>query len=511
MRTPVAEDRRSPVAAHGRNPRAHGKSARITWIGAPTRRQWRLLVGVASAALLLVLTASYLRQLQKPTHPQRPTESSRAEVSNEPYDGPFATGQGLSFDALVQPLHAAPVKEIRIDASNRLIDLAPGVKYSAWTLGDQVPGPTVRVRVGDRVRYTMSNRTDEMMPGRVRFKAPMMHSMDFHSAEGSPQNLFHSIPPGQTISYEFTPAYPGVFMYHCVTPPMVEHVAAGMYGVMIVEPANGYPTKADREYVIVQSEFYAKPDPKGRKVDDTAVYVMDTRKALARDPTHVVFNGRFNGMMEKPLVAKPGERVRLFVLNIGPGSTSSFHVVGAIFDRVWIEGNPRNELRGLQSVLLGASSGAIVEFMVPEKGEYIMVDHHFANAALGAVGVINASESSGTLLAPGHPGAAPAATDPDAEKGRIAFEAKCAMCHTLGSGDKIGPDLGAVTRRRTEAWLIRWLLETDTMLETDPAAKEMLAKYKTSMPNQGLTPAEARQILRFFQWSDRNHGQHAKK
>jgi nitrite reductase (NO-forming) len=351
----------------------------------------------------------------------------------------------------------------------------------------------------------MSNRTDEMMPGRLRFQAPMMHSMDFHSAQGSPQNLFHSIPPGQTIYYEFTPSYPGVFMYHCVTPPMVQHVAAGMYGVMVVEPRNGYPTKADREYVIVQSEFYAKPDPEGRKVDDTPVYVMDTQKAMARTPTHVVFNGRFNGMMEKPLAAKPGERVRLFVLNIGPGSTSSFHVVGAVFDRVWIDGNPQNELRGLQTVLLGASAGAIVEFVVPEKGEYIMVDHHFANAALGAVGVINASDGATTLMAGGHPHPE-AITDPDAEKGKVVYEARCVMCHTVGGGDKIGPDLRGVTQRRADAWLTKWLLETDSMLKTDPAAKQLLEKYKTSMPNPSLSPAEANQLVKFFHWNDRHDG-----
>jgi nitrite reductase (NO-forming) len=504
MQRPLAEDQRALVTTHPRRSHAYSESPRITKIGGPTKRQWRLFAGVVVAAVLLALTAAYLRQAQKQTEPQKQTESSRASVSDEPYDGPFATGQGLSFDAAVQPLYPAPVKEIRIDASNRLIDLAPGVKYSAWTLGDQVPGPTVRVRVGDRIRFTMSNRTDEMMPGRVRFKAPMMHSMDFHSAEGSPQNLFHSIPPGQSIYYEFTPAYPGVFMYHCVTPPMVEHVAAGMYGVMIVEPRNGYPTKADREYVVVQSEFYAKPDPEGRKVNDTPVYVMDTQKAMARTPTHVVFNGRFNGMMEKPLAAKPGERVRLFVLNIGPGSTSSFHVVGAVFDRVWIDGNPQNELRGLQTVLLGASAGAIVEFVVPEKGEYIMVDHHFANAALGAVGVVNASDGATTLKAGDHPHKA--ITDPDAEKGKVVYESRCVMCHTVGGGDKIGPDLRGVTQRRPDAWLARWLLETDSMLKTDAAAKEMLVKYKTSMPNPGLSPAEANQLVKFFHWSDQHDG-----
>ena len=108
-----------------------------------------------------------------------------------------------------------------------------------------------------------------------------------------------------------------------------------------------------------------------------------------------MFNGRYNGLVDKPLPAKPGERVRLFVMNVGPSNTSSFHVVGTIFDRVWIEGNPDNQFRGMQTVLLGSSNGAIVEFMIPEAGNYVMVDHHFANASQGAIGLIAASGKPG--------------------------------------------------------------------------------------------------------------------
>jgi nitrite reductase (NO-forming) len=429
--------------------------------------------------------------------------SPPATVSEQLHSGPFATGTSLSFDAALKPLDPSPVKEIRIDASNKLIDLAPGVKYSAWTLGNQVPGPSVHVRVGDKIRFSMTNRTNEVMPGTVRSAPPMMHSMDFHSAMGSPQDIFHSIGPGQTISFEFTPAYPGVFMYHCVTPPMVEHVASGMYGAVVVEPKGGFPTKADREYVIVQSEFYTKPDPERRKVENTPVYVLNREKALARTPTYVVFNGRFNGMVDKPLVARPGERVRLFVLNVGPGSTSSFHVVGTIFERVWLEGNPQNELRGMQTVLLGSSSSAIVEFVIPDKGDYIMVDHHFANATRGAIGVISASDTAAVPESNDHAPAA-AMEDPDAAKGKLTFETKCVLCHSVGSGDKIGPDLLGVTRRHADTWLTKWLLAPEKMQKNDPAAKALIAMYKVPMPNPGLSRNEVQQILKYFHWSDRH-------
>src|SRR5262249_31168105 len=341
-----------------------------------------------------------------------PAVAAPALVVDEDRSGVYASGKRLSFDAALQPLDPSPVKEIRLDASNRLIDLAPGMKYAAWTLGDSVPGPTVRARVGDKIRFAMTNRTNVTAP-KLRIAAPMLHSMDFHSALGSPQDLFHSIGPGQTITFEFTPQYPGVFMYHCVTPPMVDHVASGMYGMMVVEPKGGWPTTADGNALIIQADSSASSAPEGRKADTTPVSVPDKDRARARTPTQVVFNGRFNGMVDKPLAARPGERIRLYLLNVGPGTPSSFHVVGSIFDRVWLGGNPQNELRGMQTVDLGASSSAIVELPVPEKGDYILVDHYFANAEIGAIGLISVSDKvppPGQAAAPAKP-AAPVATE----------------------------------------------------------------------------------------------------
>src|SRR5262245_51801113 len=162
-----------------------------------------------SRSALSLSTAAALAARQAPlVTPDNATPP--AVVTEESSSGPFATGKSLSFDATLRPLDPDPVKEVRLDASNKVIDLAPGVKYSAWTLGDQVPGPTVRARVGDRIRFSMSNRTDAAMPGMIQIGAPMMHSMDFHAAMGSPQNIFHSIRPRQSISFEFVPSYPGV-------------------------------------------------------------------------------------------------------------------------------------------------------------------------------------------------------------------------------------------------------------------------------------------------------------
>ncbi len=424
-----------------------------------------------------------------------------AKVSAERHKGVFAEGAALSMDANLKPLDKAAVKTVRLDTTHKIIEIAPGVKFSAWTFGDTVPGPTVRARVGDKIRFVMTNRSDEAAPGVRLTAAPMMHSMDFHAAMVSPQDKYRSIAPGQTIEFEFTLNYPGIFMYHCGTPMILEHIASGMYGAVIVEPRNGYPTKVDREYVIVQSEFYAKPPAKG---DKSGVYTLDTDRLRDSRPTHTVFNGVHNGTVKNPLAAKPGERVRLHVLNVGPSKTSSFHVVGTIFDRVWFEGNPDNQMRGMQTALLGSSNSATVEFMIPEEGSYIMVDHHFANASQGAIGLIStAAKPAAKELEHHNMPATRTPTDPDAVGGKLAFESKCLACHTVGEGDKLGPDVAGVTKRRSKEWLARWLKEPDRMLQTDADAKAMLAKYKNiPMPNQSLTDAEIRQYLKYFEWID---------
>jgi nitrite reductase (NO-forming) len=427
--------------------------------------------------------------------------SPPAVVTSERHTGPFASGSALSMEAALKPLDPAKTKEIRLDTTHKIIEIAPGVKFSAWTFGDQVPGPVVRARVGDRIKFTMTNRSDEAVPGVRVTAAPMMHSMDFHSAMVAPNDKYRSIAPGQTISFEFTANYPGVFMFHCGTPMILEHIASGMYGAMIVEPREGYPTKVDREYMVVQSEFYAKAPAKGTK---NTVYTLDGERLRASQPTHTVFNGVHNGMVKTPLAAKPGERVRLFVLNVGPSKTSSFHVVGTIFDRVWMEGNPDNQFRGMQTVLLGSSNSAIVEFMIPEEGSYIMVDHHFANASQGAIGLVStAAKPPAQELEHHNLPASAVPTDAEAQRGKLDFESKCLACHSMGQGKKLGPDLAGVTKHRDDAWLTRWLKSPEKMLESDEHAKQMLKEYNNiPMPNQNLTDAEIRQYLKYFHWYD---------
>ncbi len=478
----------------------------------------RLLAGTLPAiALVAALLLNGCGQSTKgpaPAAAPDPYDTSKmdfkpgpAAVTSERHSGPFASGAALNLDASLKPVALEPIKEIRLDTTHKLVEIAPGVKFAAWTFGDQVPGPVARVRVGDRIQFSMTNRSDENAPGLQVIEAPMMHSIDFHSAMVSPQDKYRSVAPGQTISFEFTPNYPGVYMYHCGTPMVLEHMASGMYGMMIVEPRGGYPTRVDREYAVIQSEFYTKLDPQKRKVDGQPLYVLDGERVRTKAPTYTVFNGRYNGFVEHPLQAAPGERVRLFVLNVGPSNTSSFHVVGTIFDRVWLEGNPDNQLRGAQTVLLGSSNSAIVEFVVPEAGSYVMVDHHFANASQGAIGLIatGAQAQEGATRTEHHNiPATPTPTDPSAVKGKLSFESKCLACHSIAGGDKLGPDLYGVTRRRDDAWIARWLRSPEQMLKSDPVAKQLLDKYKLPMPNQNATEEDIRAYTAYFKWADAN-------
>ena len=463
------------------------------------------------STLVLLVVIFSIAGCGSKTAPADPYDTSKmdlkpkpATVSSERHKGAFASGDSLSLGAELKRLDPAPVKDIRLDATHKIVEIAPGVKFSAWTFGDQVPGPTIRARVGDRIRFSMTNRSDEPAPGVQLTAAPMMHSMDFHAAMVSPQDKYRSVAPGQTIEFEFTLNYPGIFMYHCGTPMVLEHIASGMYGAVIVEPREGYPTKVDREYVVVQSEFYAKLDPEKRQVDGAPLYVLDNERLRAAEPTYTVFNGTHNGMVKKPLVAKAGERVRLFVLNVGPSKTSSFHVVGTIFDRVWFDGNPDNEFRGMQTVLLGSSNGAAVEFVIPEAGSYIMVDHHFANASQGAMGLISTEVKTETNdLEHNNMPASAEPTDPDTGQAKLNFESKCLACHSVGQGKKIGPDIAGVTKRRSDDWLFSWMKSPEKMLETDPDAKAMLKEHNNiPMPNQGLSDAEIKGYIKYFRWID---------
>lgn len=180
-------------------------------------------------------------------------------------------------------------------------------------------------------------------------------------------------------------------MYHCGTAPVLQHIANGMHGVIIVKPNDGYPTdnEVDKEYVVIQNEWYKYNDLEDMTNDVPSQVVFSTKALHEGQPNT---NGTVSAVKDEPLLANAGDKVRIYINNVGPNEVSSFHVVGTMFDDVYIDGNPANHYKGMQTVMLPASGGAVVEFTVKEEGEYPFVTHQFNHATKGAVGLIKVTK-----------------------------------------------------------------------------------------------------------------------
>ena len=308
--------------------------------------------------------------------------AARREATVERIDfGAVVRATSPAFDARLAPASDAGIKEFRIPIKDATIEIAKGVTYQGWTFGGTVPGPVVRVRQGDLVRITVVNQS------------PMPHSIDFHAARIPANVAYRMIMPNDSLSFEFTARDAGAFMVHCGTPPVTMHLMQGMYFPIIVDPKGGWGTVADKEFVLVQSEFYAKPGDTTSTRHTTAVPMQpDWQAAMAKNASHVVFNGRAFQYKDAPLKVDVGDRVRFFVVNAGPSFDSDFHVVGAIFDRVYPDGDPAHALRGVQTYLVPAGGGAVFETTFDKnasgEGIYPFVTHSFADAEKGAVGMI---------------------------------------------------------------------------------------------------------------------------
>ncbi len=269
------------------------------------------------------------------------------------------------------------VHDIELVMSEIPMTVAAGYEQMVWTFGDEVPGPVLRVKVGDTVRITLKNPDTNQLP----------HSIDFHASMVAWNDEMRSINPGEELVYEFEAKYAGVFMYHCGTSPALMHIANGMFGMIIVEPEEGLPP-VDHEFAFVQSEWYL--GQQGATID------LGKASAGAPAPDFVVFNGVANQYADHPIKVPVGETVRVFILNAGPNIDSSFHVVGTIFHSVIKEGvvlEAGNEGNwGAQAVDLSPAQGAIVEMRFDEAGLYPIVTHAFNFVGKGALGLFQAGD-----------------------------------------------------------------------------------------------------------------------
>ncbi len=263
---------------------------------------------------------------------------------------------------------------VRIEVRELVKELADGATYTFWTFGGTVPGPMIRVRRGDLVEFHLMNHPDNTVP----------HNIDLHAVTGPGGGATSSFTaPGHETQFTFQALNKGVYIYHCATAPVPLHIANGMYGLIVVDPEEGWPA-VDREYYVVQSEFYTKGDYKA-----AGLQPFDMQKAIAEDPPYVVFNGRDASLVgDKALPAKVGEKVRLFLGNGGPNLVSSFHVIGEIFDTLYSEGGDAVS-HDVQTTLIPAGGSAVVDFTVQVPGTYILVDHSIFRAFnKGALGML---------------------------------------------------------------------------------------------------------------------------
>lgn len=253
-------------------------------------------------------------------------------------------------------------------------ELDNGIRYNFWTFDGSVPGKFVRVRQDDIVEFNFHNNKNSKMP----------HNIDLHAVTG-PGGAAHvsNTSPGRTSVFSFKALNPGLYIYHCATPPVPLHIANGMYGLILVEPHKGL-NKVDKEFYIVQSEFYTD-NAYGKK----GLHGFSQEKALMEFPEFVVFNGKVGSLVDnKSLTANVGDKIRMFVGNGGPNLVSSFHVIGVVFDKVFTEaGGVYNT--DVQTTLIPAGGATIVEFKAKYPGNYVLVDHSIFRAFnKGAIGIL---------------------------------------------------------------------------------------------------------------------------
>ncbi|HEX8750163.1 MAG TPA: copper-containing nitrite reductase [Nitrospira sp.] len=391
-------------------------------------RLWNflLLLTIASVAAVTMVHAA----------PASPAKGGKGKSSSAKRTSIGQSGAGIN--AVLTDAPAVPPRITRRQPSKVIVDLdvsevnlpiSEGVEYTFWTFGGKVPGKFIRVRQGDTVEFHLMNHPDSRFP----------HNIDLHAVTGPGGGAASSnTAPGRQTQFTFKALNPGLYVYHCATAPVGEHVANGMYGLILVEPPGGL-TPVDREYYVMQSDFYTvgKHREKGHQP-------FDMEKAIEEHPTYVVFNGAEGSLLgEKALKAKVGERVRLFVGNGGPNLVSSFHVIGEIFDRVYGEAGTRHS-ENIQTTLVPAGGAAIVEFKVEVPGSYKLVDHSilraFNKGALGELKVegpenktiYSGKQAESEYHAQGTPAAqAPIVTPMKAPgaAGETLYKTYCVGCH----------------------------------------------------------------------------------
>ncbi len=263
---------------------------------------------------------------------------------------------------------------VEMEAKEYVGTIAEGKQYKFWSFNGTVPGPMIRVRVGDTVQIHLTNSKDNSES----------HNIDFHAVNGPGGGAAKlNAEPGEKTGLSFKAINPGLYVYHCATasPSIPAHIANGMYGMILVEPEGGLPP-VDKEFYVLQSDFYTKEGKDG-------ILEFDHKKGSAEHPTYVVYNGMAGSLVKNPLTAKVGDKIRIFFGNAGPNLVASWHIIGEIFDKVWSEGSLTTPpMENVQTTLVPAAGSSIAEFVVEVPGTYISVDHSIFRIEKGALGLL---------------------------------------------------------------------------------------------------------------------------
>jgi nitrite reductase (NO-forming) len=286
-----------------------------------------------------------------------------------------------SYPAELPATQPGPVLNVHLGISHRVMQIAPGIKYEAWTFSGGVPGPVIHARQGQTVKVTMTNNS------------PMPHSIDFHAAQVAPNEDFVDIQPGKSFTFSFKALAPGVFMYHCGTKPVLAHIANGMYGAIVVDPVGRHALPpVHHSYVLVSGEWYL--NSAGLKQPAS----LDMVKARQMTPDWVTWNGYAGQYVKHPLTAHPGHWARFYVVDAGPSLNTDFHIVGTVLKRAWVDAGvadaPEHDV---QTVTVPAGGGAIFDVKIDKPGLYPFVSHSFASVDMGEVGLLKVGDVQGTM------------------------------------------------------------------------------------------------------------------
>lgn len=334
---------------------------------------------LATAAIIALGTAAFLAQ---PTAAQDKLAAATATEQVHKHAAVNGTPEApvnvvRDPTDLPGPIGARGPRRIKVDLETVEVtgQLADGATYHYWTFNRKVPGPFIRVKVGDTVEVKLKNHDDSMV----------QHNVDFHAVTGPGGGAKATdAAPGESRGFEFKALNPGLYVYHCATPMVAQHIANGMYGLILVEPEGGLP-KVDREFYVMQGEIYTE------KAFGAKGHLEESYdKLVSERPEYFIFNGTTEALKKTPLKAKVGETVRVYFGVGGPNYTSSFHVIGEIFDKAYNLGSlTADPLKDVQTITTPPGGASVVDFKLEVPGNYILVDHALSRVERGLAGILS--------------------------------------------------------------------------------------------------------------------------